>query len=104
MDMNTANLQLEGLYLAIASINNTLVAKGILTRHEIEVALERAEQVALGDYRVEEELSPAHRDAIAFPARLLMQANASASTTDILPFSELARRVGVTKEPYNDQL
>ena len=102
--MNTANLQLEGLYLAIASVNNLLVAKGVLTRHEIAQALEHAEQVALGDYRVDGELRPANRDAIAFPARLLMQANSGASHTDIQSFSELCKKVGERKEPYNDQL
>lgn len=99
--MNTANLQLEGLYLVIASINSALVNKGVLSRAEIGVALERAEQVALGDYRVEEKLTPAYRDAVAFPARLLMKANES---HDGSSFSELARAVGTTKGPYNDQL
>jgi len=99
--MNTANLQLEGLYLVVAAINNALVQKGVLSRAEVSVALERAEQIALGDYRVEEKLPPAYRDAIAFPARLLLKANQGG---DGQSFSELARAVGATKAPYNDQL
>jgi hypothetical protein len=101
--MNTANLQLEGLYLAIAAVNNALVAKGVLTREELGTALRRAEQAALGDYRVEEDLSPAHRDAVAFAPRLLALASAGAAGADLPAFSELARLVGQTKGHYPDQ-
>ncbi|ODT64835.1 MAG: hypothetical protein ABS75_33945 [Pelagibacterium sp. SCN 63-23] len=102
--MNVSNLQLQGLYLAIAAINNALVAKGLLTREEVDMALQRAEQVALGDDRLAEDMSPAGRDAVAFPARLLMLANESASDTEIPAFSELARMVGQTKGHYADEL
>jgi hypothetical protein len=101
--MNTANLQLEGLYLAIAAINNALVKKGVLSRDEIDQALRLAEQTAIGDDRASEDLRSANRDAIAFPARLLALANRTASENEISSFSELARMVGTTKEPYNDQ-
>lgn len=101
--MNTANLQLEGLYLVIASLNNALVRKGVLSRDEVDLALRRAEQTALGDDRVAEDMRSANRDAIAFPARLLALANRTASAEEISSFSELARMVGSTKEPYNDQ-
>ena len=101
--MNTANLQLEGLYLVVAALNNALVKKGLLSRDEIDLALRRAEETAIGDDRVAEDLRPASRDAIAFPARLLALANRTASEDEISTFSELARMVGSTKEPYNAQ-
>jgi hypothetical protein len=100
--MNVSNLQLQGLYLAIASINNALVAKGLLTRQEIDIALHKAEQTALGDDRLMEDMTPASRDAVAFPARLLRLANTSAG--DVPPFSELAKMVGQTKGHYPDEL
>jgi hypothetical protein len=100
--MNTANLQLEGLLIAFASINNLLVSKGLVSTEEMSSTLDRAEQTILGDYRVDE-LDPAQRDAMAFPIRLLRLANDGASERDIQPFSELAKLVGQTKEPYNDQ-
>lgn len=100
--MNTANLQLEGLYLVIAALNNALVAKGVMSREEIDTALRLAEQVAIGDYALED-MAPASRDAVAFPARLLQLANRGASAGEIQPFSELAKLVGQTKEPHNDQ-
>ena len=102
--MNVANLQLQGLYLAVAAINNALVAKGVLTREEITDCLERAEQTALGDDRIFEGLNPASRDAIAFAPRLLALANSTASETGTLEFSELARRVGQTKGRYPDEV
>ena len=101
--MNTANLQLEGLYLVVAALNNALVKKGLLSRDEIDQALRRAEETAIDDDRATEDLSPSNRDAIAFPARLLALANRSASDNEILGFAELAKMVATTKTPYNDQ-
>jgi hypothetical protein len=101
--LNTANLQLEGLYLAIAAINNALVEKGLLTRDEIGLALRRAEQTALGDYRTES-LSGAEQDAVAFAPRLLFLANNSAADGQTPAFSELAKLVGQTKPPHPDRL
>ena len=99
--MNTANLQLEGLMIAIASLNDLLVVKGIVDPREITHAMDVAEQTVLGDYRTEE-LGPAQRDAIAFPIRLLRLANNGATETGIMPFSELAKMVGQTKRQHND--
>ena len=101
--MNTANLQLEGLYLAIAAVHNALIAKGVLSSEELTLALRRAEETALGDYR-SDELSSSQRDAMAFPARLLLMAHNTAAEGFTPPFSELAKLVGQTKEPHNDQM
>jgi len=101
--MNTANLQLEGLYLVLAALNEALVEKGVLSRDEVDRALRLAEETAIGDDRAVEGLSPANRDATAFPARLLALANRMAGEGELASFSELARLVGSTKAPYNDQ-
>jgi hypothetical protein len=100
--LNTANLQLEGLYLAVASLTEGMVRKGLLSREEVDSALRSAEETAAGDY-ANEEKSSAHRDAIAFPLRLLRLANNMSADGQVPPFSELARMVGETKEPFNDQ-
>ncbi|HEY8575993.1 MAG TPA: hypothetical protein VIL88_06610 [Devosia sp.] len=102
--MNTANLQLEGLLIAVASLNQALARKGLLSTAEIDHALAVAEQTALGDDRVMEDLSPANRDAIAFPVRLLRLANNMADGAGVPTFGELARMVGETKGPHNDQI
>lgn len=97
--MNSANLQLEGFYLVVAALNNALVAKGIMSREEIDQALRVAEETAAGDINAAD-MSGSNREAVAFPARLLRLANNGASDGQIQPFSELARLVGQTK---NDQ-
>lgn len=101
--MNTANLQLEGLYLAVSAINRLLIDKGLVTRDELDLVLHRAEAVARGDER-SDDLSPANRDAIAFSIRLLRVANREDLSGEHPTFSELARMVGERKEPYNDQM
>ena len=102
--MNTANLQLQGLLLAVASINNTLVHKGLLSIDEIDLALRKAEASMTGEERLFEDMSPANRDAICFPIRLLQLANRAQGETSVPAFSELARMVGQTKDHYNDQM
>ena len=102
--MNTANLQIEGLLMAVAAVNKALVAKGVLATEELDRALAICEQTALGDDRLVEDLSPANRDAVLFPIRLLRLANNMAGDDGLPPFAELARTVGETKPPYNGQL
>lgn len=99
--MNTANLQLEGLYLAVASLTEAMVEKGLLTREEVDTALERAETAAINDLRSPEELKPANRDAVAFAPRLLRHANARSGDAAALSFQALARKVAQTKQPYD---
>ena len=101
--MNTANLQLEGLMMAVAAVNQALVAKGLLTTEELDRALAVSEQNALGDDRVSEDMSPANRDAVIFPVRVLRLANNMAGDNDVPAFHELARMVGETKDRHNDQ-
>lgn len=102
--MNTANLQLEGLLMAVAAVNQALVAKGVLTTAELDRALAVSEQTILGDDRVAEDMSLPNRDAVAFPSRLLRLANNMSSDGEVPGFAELARIVGETKGPHNDQL
>jgi hypothetical protein len=100
--MNPANLQLEGLVMAMATIDRLLVRKGLLAREEVDLALRQAE-ASMNSEDKSEELSPANRDAIAFPLRLLRLANSADPDDDLPGFTELAKQVGETKEPYNDQ-
>ncbi|MBK3745887.1 hypothetical protein G3A39_42825 [Paraburkholderia aspalathi] len=101
--MNVANLQLEGLCLAIAAVNHAIVERGILSQDELDQALRKAEATARGDNRFSEGLSSSSRDAICFPIRILQVANSTGSERP-WSFSELAKLVGETKEPYNDML
>lgn len=101
--MNVANLQIEGLLMAQAALHRLLVAKGLATAEEIEAALHVAEAGLGGEERSVEQLTPASRDAVAFPLRLLRQA-ALRPMSDPLSFSELATQVGREKPRYNDQM
>lgn len=101
--MNVANLQIEGLMMAVASLTNALVRKGVLSVDEVDLALAKAEAAMTGGDRLQEDLPPANRDAVCFPIRVLRLANGSSDETDICAFSELARMVGQTKHAYNDQ-
>jgi hypothetical protein len=89
--------------MAVAPINNLLVHKGLPSIDDIDTALRKAETSATGDERTYEDMSPVNRDAICFPIRLLQIADNAQGESDIPPFSELAKMVGHTKEPYNDQ-
>jgi hypothetical protein len=51
-----------------------------------------------------EDMSPANRDAVVFPVRVLRMANNMAGDRDVPPFAELARMVGETKQSHNDQM
>lgn len=99
--MNVANFQLEGLLMAIASINHVLVRKGVLTSQEIEIALRKAEASETGEERPAGS-SPAERDAINFPIRLLQLANRCQPETDIPSFSQLAQMVGQLKDTHDE--
>jgi hypothetical protein len=102
--MNVANLQLEGLLMAVAAVNNALVSKGVLSIDDIDKALKTAEASFTGDERLFEDMSPANRDAVCFPLRLLQLANTGQFEVGVPSFAELTKQVGITKQPYNDQM
>lgn len=93
--MNTANLQLEGVYAALAALTDALRSKGLLTANEIDDALRRAEEAGRG--ADSGRLSPANADAVAFPLRYLRMANQASMEGRQLPFGEIAKMVGATK-------
>ncbi len=95
--MNPANLQLEGLYAAVAALMLALREKGALSAQEIEGALRAAEDKISTDPARPTKLSDANRDAICFPVRFLRLANKASSEGQQLSFSELATLVGQTK-------
>lgn len=97
--MNTANLQLQGLYAVIAELIGTLQAKGVLEADEMQDMLRRAEQTAGKDAEKRTELSMAELEAVLFPVRLLMEAQTAGERGEKLGFSELAKLVGQSKPP-----
>ena len=101
--MNVANLQIEGLLVAVAAINRLLVQKGTLSTEEIDLALRKAEANETDQERAGS-VSSSNRDAINFPIRLLQLANRCQREAAMPSFTQLARMVGQGKEPYNDEM
>ena len=88
--MNVANLQLEGLLMAIAAMNQLLVQKGVVSTQEVDAALCEAQACR----NRSDAIPPANREAIAFPIRLLQLANQCRPEADLPSFSTLTRTVG----------
>ena len=102
--MNTANLQLEGLYVAVSALMAALRQKNLLTEAEIEAALADAEEVVADDPKRPEQLTHAHVDAICFPIRYLRAANRRIADGDFADFSGIAAQVGREKPQQADIL
>jgi len=94
--MNTANLQLEGLLLAVSSVLETMRRKGILTEQEIVDALGEAEASTKSHVVGMPDLSASNLDAIQFPIRFLRAAT-NVSTPGHATFMELTAKVAETK-------
>ncbi len=90
--MNTANLQLGGLLMAVSSLLEAMKRKGLMTQQEIEEALDSAEATISGAV----DLRAANIEAIHFPIRFLRVAM-NAAEGSRLSFSEIATTVGETK-------
>ncbi|MGO6674605.1 hypothetical protein AB9E19_00815 [Rhizobium leguminosarum] len=89
--MNTANLQLKGLIMAMASICDAIVEKELLTSEELNAALSKAKKAVEEDD--DHELSDANRAAILFPIRVLLLAEEAGRKGERLTFSDYAKLV-----------
>ncbi|MBY3045822.1 hypothetical protein [Rhizobium leguminosarum] len=89
--MNTANLQLKGLIMAMASICDAIVEKELLTSQELNAALSKAKKAIEDDD--DHELSDANRAAILFPIRVLQLAEEAGRKGERLTFSDYAKLV-----------
>ncbi|RTL79517.1 MAG: hypothetical protein EKK29_21020 [Hyphomicrobiales bacterium] len=95
--MNTANLQLEGLYVAIVALLEAMCQKGLFQREEIEDVLARTESTLRFDPNRPAEMRDANVEAICFPVRILMQAFQGDAAGRSQSFAHLASRVGQAK-------
>lgn len=94
--MNTANLQLEGLYAALAALMNAIRDKGVLSADEIETVLKNAEALHAESGR--RTISEANIDAIRFPFRYLRATNKASAGGAQKSFFEIATEIGMTKD------
>jgi hypothetical protein len=95
--MNTANLQLEGLYATLVALFGALRDKGLFAEGEIDALLAGVEERLASDRRRPRELRDSNIDAICFPARFLRLALGETAAGADVSFAELVARVGRTK-------
>jgi hypothetical protein len=95
--MNTANLQLEGLYVVVAALLVAMRDKGIFEAGELDELLAETEAALVADPSRSAEMRGANVEAICFPVRLLRQAVQAPTAGRRPSFMELASRVGQTK-------
>jgi hypothetical protein len=95
--MNTANLQLEGIYAVMAALIGVMREKGLLDGEEIDQLLAGVEKTLTSDPGRPAELRRANVDAICFPARFLRLALRASSEGRQPSFAQVAGRVGLTK-------
>lgn len=95
--MNTANLQLEGLYVVLSELLISLRDKGVFENRELELILRQAEERLASDPNRPSQLRDANVEAICFPARYLRQALQSSAEGASQTFAELTTRVGQVK-------
>lgn len=98
--MNTANLQLEGVYAVLAALVGALRDKGLLQAGEIDSLLVDVEQSLACDPLRPNDLRGANVDAICFPARFLRLALRESSAGEQFSFAQLTGRVGQTKPDH----
>ncbi len=95
--MNTANLQLEGVYAVLAALLAALRDKSLMNSDELDRLLAGVESALASDARRPTEVRDANVDAICFPARLLRQALKANSDGRVFSFARLASEVGQAK-------
>ncbi len=95
--MNTANLQLEGVYAVLAALLAAVRDKGLMDGDELDRLLAGVETALASDVRRPSEVRDANVDAICFPARLLRQSLKADSDGRVFSFARLASEVGQSK-------
>ncbi len=97
--MNTANLQLEGVLMAMAALCRLMQEKGVAAEQEIENALRLAEEELSADKLRPDQLSQPNVDATLFPLRFLREANRCNASGDNYAYSQIATAVGRARPP-----
>ena len=95
--MNTANLQLEGVYAVLAALLVAVRDKGVLSNDELDQLLAAVETTLACDVRRPTEVRDSNVDAICFPARFLRQAVKAAAEGRAFSFARLVSEVGQAK-------
>ncbi|WP_159588447.1 MULTISPECIES: hypothetical protein [Chelativorans] len=95
--MNTANLQMEGMLMAVSALCSLMREKGLAEADEIDAALAEAETALAADRLRPDQLSPANVEAVLFPLRFLREANRRRIPGSTAAYTEIATNVGRTR-------
>jgi hypothetical protein len=95
--MNTANLQLEGVYAVLTAFFGVVRDKGVLNGEELDRLLAAVETTLATDPGRPAELRESNVEAICFPARFLRHALQASSQGRAFSFAQIATRVGQMK-------
>jgi hypothetical protein len=95
--VNTANLQLEGVYIVLSALIEALVAKGVLQKPELIAILSEVERRIGADRSRPAEIRGANVEAAQFPARFLKSALGVASEGDKPSFADIVSLIKATR-------
>jgi hypothetical protein len=90
--MNTANLQLEGVYAVLAALFQKLLEKKLLNEQELGLMLAEVER-GIMDAARPVEVRSSNVEAMCFPARYLKSALKASSQGQSPSFAEVTARI-----------
>ena len=97
--MNTANLQLEGVYLVLTALLEAVVAKGLLEKAELITLLSGVERGIAADPSRPVEIRDSNVEAVKFPARFLASALHASSDGRKPSFAEIVALIREIRSP-----
>jgi hypothetical protein len=100
--MNTANLQLEGVYLVLSELIEALIAKGVFQKPELIAILSEVERRIGADSSRPAEIRDANVEAALFPARFLKSALRAGSEGGKPSFADVVSRIKETRRPQEE--
>ncbi len=91
--MNTANLQLEGVYAVLAALLQALLDKKVLSEDELGRMLTEVERGITADAGRPVEVRASNVEAMRFPIRFLRSALQASSAGQRPSFAEVTARI-----------
>jgi hypothetical protein len=96
--MNTANLQLEGVYAVLAALLQTLLDKKVMTGEELGRLLTEVEGAIVADASRPSEVRTSNVEAMCFPIRFLKSSLHASSRGQRPSFAEVTSRIRATRD------
>jgi hypothetical protein len=95
--MNTANLQLEGVYAVLAALLQALLDKKVLSEDELGLMLAEVERAIVADAGRPIEVRASNVEAMCFPIRFLRSSLQASSQGQRPSFAEVITRIRATR-------